>query len=557
MQAIDSLEVSRRTPDFEDFIDIARRHRSWILGPIWAGIVISVVVAFLWPDTYVSTAMVRITSSQVPERLVATNMNRVLSERISAILEGVLSRSTLGTIIQTHDLYPREKRRLPMDDVIEQMRKDIRTGTVALQQNQSRVGAFPISFAYENRFLAQKVTADIVNRLIDQNERETLQISQQTTDFFVVEVDKAKARLDEIEKQLTAFRLQNAGSLSEDLHMNVSAMNSLDQRLSQVNASISRVTQDRLLIEGDIRIKKEQLAKSIEAAQALNDPVRAQAKNEELARKDREIQQAENLLAQYKEMWTPKHPDVLRMETNLSLLKRQRDSLQKADEADRKAAAELEAKQVKTPTKKVEMTGEMIALDTGIKQGESLIEAKKLELQELHTDLTRLNNQVKNYQARITASPLSAQTYAQLNRDYEQAKATYTNMKAKSEESARGTAIVRNKQGETLDLLDQASLPQTATEPRRGRIVGFGAGLGFLLSLVVVGIREMKDSTLKNLKDVRAYTQLAVLGCVPLLEDDIIVKRRKRNALLGWLTTIILGILVMGGAVAYYMVTQA
>jgi hypothetical protein len=66
----------------------------------------------------------------------------------------------------------------------------------------------------------------------------------------------------------------------------------------------------------------------------------------------------------------------------------------------------------------------------------------------------------------------------------------------------------------------------------------------------------MKDTTLKNLKDVRAYTQLTVLGCVPLIEEDIVVKRRKRVGLLGWSTAIVLGVVVMGGSVAYYMVTN-
>ena len=147
MQAIDNLEIARRAPDFEDFVDMIRRHKTWIFGPLWAGIVIATVVAFLWPDTYVSSALIRVTSSQVPDRYVQTNLNQLLSERISAISQGVLSRSTLTNIIQTHDLYPREKKRLPMEDIIEQMRtKHIRIGVVNLQNSTKSVGAFPISF---------------------------------------------------------------------------------------------------------------------------------------------------------------------------------------------------------------------------------------------------------------------------------------------------------------------------------------------------------------------------------------------------------------------------
>ena len=559
MQATDSFEVTRRAPDFEDFVDITRRHRTWIFGPLWAGVVVSTVVAFLWPDTYVSSALIRVTSSQVPDRLVQANLNQVLSERISAIAQGVLSTSTLTNIIQTHDLYPRERRRLPMQDVVEQMRnRDIKIGVVNLQQGAKSVGAFPISFHYENRYLAQKVTGDIVSRLINENERETITQSQTTTDFFTQEVEKAKQKLDDIESKLAAFRIEHAGTLQEDQNVNFAAMNSLDQRISQLNASISRVNQEKLLMESNLRILREQLAKATEAASIIPaDPARAMAKNEELIRKEREVAAAEQSLVQFREMYTSTHPDVRRVEANLTMLRRQRDDLVRHEKEAQAEESRKAAQNDKTKApRRVVVTREMQALDANIKQAESMINAKNMELQDLNGEIVRAGQQAKGYQSRITAAPLSSQAQAQLNRDYEQAKLTYNSLKFKQDDSARGTAIIRNKQGETLDLIDQASLPVTPAEPKRAFIIGAGTMIGFLLGLLAVGVREMKDTTLKNLKDVRAYTQLTVLGCVPLIEEDIVLKRRKRVGLLGWSTAIVLGVVVMGGSVASYMVTN-
>ena len=67
--------VPRRPMDVEDYIDIVRRHKAWILGPTFGALVLSVVVAFLWPDTYVSTAVIRVVPPQVPEAYVPTNVN--------------------------------------------------------------------------------------------------------------------------------------------------------------------------------------------------------------------------------------------------------------------------------------------------------------------------------------------------------------------------------------------------------------------------------------------------------------------------------------------------
>jgi hypothetical protein len=112
-------------------------------------------------------------------------------------------------------------------------------------------------------------------------------------------------------------------------------------------------------------------------------------------------------------------------------------------------------------------------------------------------------------------------------------------------------------QGERLELLDPASLPQYPTEPKRPMVIGAGAGLGLLLGVVIAAAREMKDTSLKNLKDVRAYTQLAILGSVPLLENDFVVRRRRRIAWLGWTTACLVAAVTMAGTVVFYYYKQS
>jgi hypothetical protein len=88
-------------------------------------------------------------------------------------------------------------------------------------------------------------------------------------------------------------------------------------------------------------------------------------------------------------------------------------------------------------------------------------------------------------------------------------------------------------------------------------VIAVGAGLGLMIGLVLAAAREMKDTSLKNLKDVHAYTKVSVLGSVPLLENDFVVRRRRRLAWLGWTTACLAAIVVMSGSVVYYYVTKA
>ena len=127
------VTVTRRPPDVEDYIDMLRRYRSWLIGPMFAGLVIAVVVAFLWPDTYVSQAVMRITPQQISDRLVPTVVNMQMQQRLEQMQQEILSRGSLSELIQrpSLDLYRKERQRYPMEDIVQDMRnKAIRIQTV-------------------------------------------------------------------------------------------------------------------------------------------------------------------------------------------------------------------------------------------------------------------------------------------------------------------------------------------------------------------------------------------------------------------------------------------
>jgi hypothetical protein len=106
--------------------------------------------------------------------------------------------------------------------------------------------------------------------------------------------------------------------------------------------------------------------------------------------------------------------------------------------------------------------------------------------------------------------------------------------------------------GENLELLDPASLPEESFEPNRPVWVGVGTALGMIVGVLLAGAKEMKDTSLKNLKDVRAYTNLPVLSSIPLLENALLVRRKRRLFWLAWSSAFIIGSIAMSGAMYYH-----
>src|SRR6476469_2815018 len=244
MQNIDPISgPPRRSLDLEDYFDMVRRHFTWILGPAFAGLVIAFVVAFLWPDTYVSVATIRIVPPQVPASLVPTNVAQGRADRINSMYQTITSKSNLANMVNTYNLYPRERQRKPMEDVVEQMRRGINLGAITpIGGDGSRqMAAFAISFTYENRLLAQKVVQDLVSRFMTENTKQRTNQSILTTQFLKDQFDSAKRDLETLESKLVAYRANYQGRLPEQLAQNTMQVSMLEQRAANINNSLARV----------------------------------------------------------------------------------------------------------------------------------------------------------------------------------------------------------------------------------------------------------------------------------------------------------------------------
>jgi polysaccharide chain length determinant protein (PEP-CTERM system associated) len=537
--------------DIEDYVDIVRRHKAWILGPAFAALVVSVVVAFLWPDTYVSTATIRVVPPQVPENLVPSNVNTEMSQRINSMYQTISSRNNLTALIHSMNLYPKDRQRKPMEDVVEEMRRSIKVGSVmGITQGNRTIPAFQVSFAYENRLLAQKVTSDLVTRFMDQNTRERTNQSISTTVFLKDQVDAAKKELDALDQKLANFRQTFQGRLPEQFQANQLQLNNLEQRISNLNGALGRLSQDKMLLESDLRTLKAQRASLVPAPQLSAQ----RQKSDRVASIDQQILQLEATLANLREHYKDTYPDVRKVLIQLNTAQQMRAKLLQEDEEEREKQQAAAAKGTARLDPLTEREARQI--DGNIERVEAMIKAKAAEAEAYQRDIATIEKQIRSVQGRIEAAPVSQQQYGELIRDYELAKMRYEEMNRKRSSSAVAEELERRQQGETLELLDPASLPQSPTQPQRTMIIGAGVGLGLVLGLFLAGAREAKDTSLKNLKDVRAYTQLPILGSVPLLENALVIRRRRRLTWLAWSTVSLVGIIVMTGSVFYYYVTK-
>jgi uncharacterized protein involved in exopolysaccharide biosynthesis len=439
--------------------------------------------------------------------------------------------------------------------VIENMRKDIKIGAVGVMANNTgapdqKVNAFQITFAYENRILAQKVCQDLVSKFIDENVRSRSSATLQTLEFMKDNLEERRKKLEEVDKKITEFRMANAGRLPEQVMQNTQAMNVLESRLGNLNQAVARARQDELILAGQLQTLQDNLKFYSRPVASLDQPGGVAIKSERLLGAERDVLNAQTRLSAALEQYRENHPDVQSLRSSLTALQRTRDVIAK-DEDGRKTTSDpnlaRQMQQLNTARER-----DVQEITSRIAQTKSQMEAKRLEVEQLQRDLSSTSVQSRAKEALVMSVPLGEAKYDELLRDRMIAKQGYDEISQKMMTSDLSKKLEERKQGELLEMLDPASLPLTPTEPTRAVIIGAAAGVGLLLGFLIAAAREMKDGTLKNLKDVRAYTQLTVLGSIPLLENDLVVRRRRRLAWLAWSTACLAGCLVMAGSVIFY-----
>jgi uncharacterized protein involved in exopolysaccharide biosynthesis len=191
-------------------------------------------------------------------------------------------------------------------------------------------------------------------------------------------------------------------------------------------------------------------------------------------------------------------------------------------------------------------------LEGQINQTKALEKALEMQVANQRKEQQEATRQLENYQSRLAATSGIEAKYTDLVHESQEAREKYQVLQTKQQLAEQNGELLSRKAGENLDVLDPPSLPVQPAKPNRWMYVGGGTAVAFILGLGLAGLQEAKDTSLKNLKDVRAYTNLPVLSSIPLLENTMLVRRKRRLAYMAWSAAVIVGILAVCASLYYH-----
>ncbi|HEY0006307.1 MAG TPA: GNVR domain-containing protein [Pyrinomonadaceae bacterium] len=472
--------------------------RKWLI--ILPAIAITLAIAWVvWrlPNVYESTTLLIVKPPTIPNAIVPTLSDVDLSLRINNIGQVVASRSSLEPLILKYDLYQVERRsNEPMELIVERMRNDI---SVEVDKSRNDItNAFKITYRERDPRKTQLVTSELADKYVSAQIEAGTNSAAANKQFIEQQLKESQAHLDEVDRQRIQYMTEHVDSLPSSAQALVSQLSGLREQQQALIADIGRMRDQRASLSNQLndvqQQSQNQRAELIDQVDVKTTLAYGQFRQQK-ATLEAELQ---SMLRTLK----PANPDVKAKQAQIEAVQKAMDDMVTEEQAKNDARR-----------KRIETNPDLRI--TGYKS-----EIKRLdgEIARQQSFLDQNNSSIALLEQRLNNVPGSEVALEALNRDYQTKKAAYDDLLKKKAAIDLAADASSTAQGETLQVIDPANLPQQPVAPKRLMLMLAGLALGLLMGLVFVGLFEApRLLTIQTTEDVTHYTGLPVLVAVPEL----------------------------------------
>lgn len=495
-------------PGLDVYWGMVRRRRWAIVAALVIGWAVVLAASWVIPPRYRSDTVILVEQQRVSQQYVTPNVTIDPQTRLQSMMEQIMSRTRLLSIMNKLNLYAGDRAHVDVDSLVERMRKDIEIDFV---RNRSReeLSAFKISYVAHSPLLAQQVTGELASLFIEENLKNRAQSSEDTTAFLTNQLDEARKNLDEQEQRLREFKGKYLGELPEQLQSNVQILNGLQARLQTSSDAMNRAEQQRIYLESLLSQYRGLRSQTASGESVVSLPALEQ-----------QLQKLQQQLAELSAKYTPNHPDVRRLKQEIA----------GTEELKRRVEADLKAqKSDKADTPRASSPSELQTM-TPMMQIESQLKGIELEISNDRKEVRSVQGQIEQYQGRLNLTPVREQQLAGIIRDHQQSRQNYDELLKKKMGSELATNLEKRQQGEQFRVIDPPNLPQKPYFPDRSKMALIGIAVGLALAAGMVVILEFFDGRVYTDTQIKDIVTVPVMVSVPALWTAGEESTRRRTA---------------------------
>lgn len=513
-----------------------------MLGAFVAVLVVVIAAAFLWPATYKSTGTILIEQQELPSDLVRSTISSYADQRIQVITQRVMTTENLFKIIQRFDLYQRQRRTKTREAVIERMRDDIKFDMISADVIDPRSGhptkatiAFSVSYSNRSADLAGRVANELVSLYLQENIQSRKERSADATSFLTEEGDRLNKRIAEVSGQLAKFKAEHQDDLPELSSLNLQIINRAEDELRDIDTKTSSIDQQIVYLDA-------QLAQLNPVAQVFT------STGERVLSPSDRLKYLRTEYARSSAVYSPDHPDVQRLKTEIAGLEKTVDSTGTMNELERQlqdAKAQLASAHQRYAADHPDVVqlehlvaGLSAQLQASLQampdvgpagdnpdnpayiQLKAQREAAVNDRASLQKRKAAVAARIADYEGRIAKTPAVERDYTAMVRELDGAQQKYQEVRHKQMEAQLAENLESERKGERFTLIEPPLVPQEPASPNRILIIVFGAILSIGASLGAVMLLEKTDDSIRGRRDVEALLSVAPLAVLPWIETN-------------------------------------
>lgn len=572
--------------DIGDYLNVLRRRKGLIMSVMALILAISLGFAFGLPAIYKSSATILIEQQEVPQDFVRTLVTSYAEQRIQVISQKILSSKNLMGLIDKYNLYAEERKKTPIESVIDDMRDKISLDMVSADVVDPRSGqartatiAFTLSFESESPKLAQSVANEIVTLFLNENIKNRTETAIEASAFLSAEGEKLRNTIAELESRLAQFKEENAESLPELTDLNTQMMNRTEQEILEVKRQIISLNERKIYLAAELAQQPETIDEQrynpAYDLQRQKYEIALQKHNYEIQRRARigaepdtrlEALQTEYLAASSK--YSATHPDVQRLKREIDSLKtevgvssgdttvldtriaglQQRLSSARdrysSDHPDvkrfQRELADLESQRADQVVD-FSKTGASDFPSYSVTQPQFLIKTRpnpahvqlKAQLDAADTELVSLNAKIdelesryRDYESRLMRTPQVEREYRDLVRDFDTATAKYREITSKQLEAQLAQSLESERKGERFTLIEPPLMPEEPFKPNRLAIAFLGLVFSFAGGIGAASLAEALNDSVRGRHGVMEVMGEPPLSVIPYIETFEDVRKR-------------------------------
>jgi len=429
---------------------------------------------------------------------------------LKTLREIILSRTSLTRSVKELKLDRDVSTNEEMERLLMSVRKRVSIKSIGS-------GLFSIAFQDHDPEAAMRFTQTLSSIFIDESLSLKRSEAYSSVGFIGKQLEIYREKLQASEEALRQFKLAHIDEMPGKENVGLTQLQRLRDTLAETSLDLQEALQKKQLIEKQLSGEKPMVVSMITG---------------EVSSTEEKIRVLEFQLTQLLANYTEKHPDVIRVRSEIARLQRE------------------ESVPVQPEKQHIPQSGEFTTLNPLHQKLKEDLNNVEISIGTLKHKQRVLQKQIQEFEEKVRSIPNQEKELVALQRDYNVNEKIYQMLLMKLQEARISKELEVNQGGTRFQVVDPPNLPVFPIKPNLLHFFLAGLALGCSAGAGAVYLKDYFDPSTWGVREAEEVFGLPVLAAVPVIETEESLRGKKRRRI-KWLVSAFLFLLCVAGTVVF------